>query len=177
MDVGFIILCPDRNVGGLKNTLGSISHYSYNRESICVVGSDVSAKEINEMKACCQTYKGENTITSLVNVGMKKLKHDWGFIIFAGSRIQNYLERKLSIFTTKDSDILFPVVDRKCNFIEGSFNGVLINTKFFAEVGDFPCTTMKKQGLNDFEFAKMLWAIEAVEKGCTFKGIVGMRII
>lgn len=177
MDIGFIILCPDRNVGGLRNTLGSIQHHSYNREAICVVGNDVLSASLKEMKQFCETYKGENTITSLINLGLKKLKHDWAFLIFSGGRIPAFLERKLNLFTKNDTDVLFPVIDRKINFIDGSFNGVMINTKFFAKVGEFSTTEMVKEGINDFELAKMLWAIQAIEKGCNFKAIVGMRII
>jgi hypothetical protein len=177
MDVGFVILCPDRNVGGLRNTLGSVTHHSYNRESICVVGEDATAAELKELKQHCETHKGANTITSLINVGMKKIKHEWAFIVFSGSRIQPYLERKIETFAKNDTDVLFPVVDRKCNFIDGSFNGVLFNKKFFAKVGEFVTADMQKQGLNDFELAKMFWAVDAIGHGCTFKAIVGMRVI
>ena len=74
MDLGFIILCPDRNIGGLRNTLLSISHNSYNREALAVVGSDATAAEIKTMKEICPIHKGKDTITSLINTGMKKLK-------------------------------------------------------------------------------------------------------
>lgn len=177
MDIGFLILSPDRNVAGLKNSVGSIKHHSYNRESICVVGSDANAKDIKDMKVYCPTYKGQNTITSLVNVGMKKLKHDWAFIMFGGSRIHQYIERKFEYFCKSESDILFPTAEGKYDFVEGSFNGVLINTHFFKKVGDFPAATMRKDGLNDFEFAKLLWALDACQHGATFKAIVGMRVI
>lgn len=176
MDVGFLILCPDRNPGGLKSTLGSIRLHSYNRESLCVVGSNATAQEVKELKDLCATYKGKDTITSLVNTGMKKSKHEWTCIVFAGSRIQAFLERRWK-FATKETDILFPVLDRKFDFVEGSFNGVLVNTKFFQKVGDLPTAVMKKNGLNDFEFAKFMWAVDAIEHGASFKGIVGMRII
>lgn len=177
MDVGFLILNPERNVAGLKSTLGSIRHYAYNRESICIVGNDANTKEIKEMKEYCQTHKGENTMTSLINVGMKKMQHDWAFLLFSGSRIPTFLERKFSIFCKDPKDVLFPVVDGKYNFVEGSFNGVLINTKTFREIGEFPDVVMENQGKNDFEIAKMFWAAKALEHGIKFKAIVGMRII
>lgn len=177
MDVGIVILCPDRNVAGLRNTLGSVKHHTYDRESICVVDDAIPTEALREFKQFCETHKGDNTITSLINTGMKKVKHDWAFLVFGGSRIQPNVEHKFSQWVKKDTDILFPVVDMKWNFVDGSFNGVLINKKFFADVGDFPSQTMQKSGLNDFEFAKMLWSIDAIEKGCTFKAIVGMRII
>lgn len=177
MDVGFVILCPDRKIGGLKNTLGSIRCHSYNREAICMVGNDATDAELKEFKQICVTHAGDDTITSLINTGIKKLKHDWACVVFSGSRVPSYIEWKFSTWIKNDTDVLFPVIDRKCDFTTGSFNGVVVNKKFFEKVGDFPTVTMKKYGMNDFEFAKMLWAVDAMASGCTFKAIVGMRII
>jgi hypothetical protein len=178
MDVGIVVLCPDRNPAALKNTVGSVRYSLYNRDCIAVVPKDTSPKEIQECKTHCENiYKGKETITSLVNVGMKRLKQEWGFVVFAGSRVMHFLERKWDTFVKSDKDILYPIVDRKCNFVDGSFNGVLFNRKFYQEVGDIPDTPMEKPGLNDFEFAKLLWASDALNKGAIFKGIIGMRII
>jgi hypothetical protein len=177
MDIGFVILCPDHNFAGLKNSIGSIRHHCYDREYIGVVGSDATADDIKVMKEICPIHKGKATITSLVNVGMKKVKHDWAFIMFGGSRVCSYLERRFTSFVKSDKDILYPVVDRKCNFVEGCFNGVLINVPFFKEVGDFPEMVAEKQDFNDFEMAKLFWATDAIAQGAQFKGIVGMRII
>jgi hypothetical protein len=176
MDVGFIILCPDRNIAGLRNSVGSINYHSYDRESIAVVGNDATAADIKEMKEVCPVHKGKDTITSLVNVGMKKLKHEWGLLMFGGSRVQPYVERKLK-FAESPSDVLFPVVEKRYDFVSSSFNGVMINTKFFQEAGDFPECTMIKEGMNDFEMAKLFWCMAAIEKKATFKGIIGLRII
>lgn len=177
MDVGFIILGPDRNIAGLKNTLGSIRLYSYNRPSIYVVGKDANEKDIEEFRDFCPTYQGENTITSLVNTGMKKIKTEWACIVFGGSRIPIGIENKWRTFCKKESDVLYPVVEGKYNFVEGTFNGVLINTHFFDRVGNFHTAAMQKHGMNDFEFIKLLWATDAIDHGVTFKGIVGMRVI
>jgi hypothetical protein len=177
MDVGFLVLCPNKNATGLKISLGSINNYSYNREAICVVGDNANDEDAAKLGELCPIHKGGNTLTSLINVGMKQLKHDWAFILFSGSKIPKYLERKFDLFVKNDSDVLFPVVDRKCNFVEGSFNGVMINTKFFKKIGDFQTSNIDKDGFNDFEFTKMLWAIGAINQGATFKGIVGMKII
>ncbi len=177
MDIGFLILSPDRNVAGLRNTLGSIRQHSYNRESICVVGNDANAKDIKEMKEFCPTYKGDSTITSLVNVGMSKLKQDWAFIVFGGSRLHMFIEKSWASFCKEESDVLYPIAEGKYDFAEGSFNGVLLNKNFFKKVGNFPTETMQKEGMNDFEFAKLIWAYDAILHGATFKGIVGMRVI
>jgi hypothetical protein len=177
MDLGFVVLCPDRRIGGLKNTLGSIQAHTYDRDALCVVGDDATAVELEEFNSLCPTYRGKNTVTSLINLGVKKCRHDWAFLMFSGSRLPRHIERKLTSFCTSDRDVLFPGVDGKYDFVEGSFNGVVINTKFFEEVGNFPCNVMAKAGLNDFEFAKMLWAIDAMDRGVVFKSIVGMKII
>lgn len=177
MDVGIVVLCPDRNPAALKNTVGSVRYSLYDRECIAVVPKAISPKEIIELKEYAPVYKGKDTITSLVNVGMKRLKQEWGFVVFAGSRVPRFAERKWLNFTKSDKDVLYPVVDMKCNFVEGSFNGVLFNKAFFKEVGDFPDVPMEKPGLNDFEFAKLLWATTALKFGAVFKGIVGMRTI
>lgn len=178
MDLGFIILCPDRNPGGLKNSVGSINHHSYKRDMICVVGNDANETDLKVLKPYCQILKGDETLTSLVNKGMKANKHDWAFIMFSGSRIPTFLERKLENFAKTDRDVLYPVLDfQRTDFISGSFNGVMIHSKLFKEVGDFPTFQAQKDGLNDFELAKTFWAMDAIDAGAKFKGIVGMRII
>lgn len=172
-----MILCPERNLGGIKNSLGSIQHSSYDRKSICILPGDTSPTELKSVKTFVETHKGSNTVTSMINVGMKKCKSEWAFLMFSGSRVPPHIEEKLELWAKKETDVLFPVVDRKCDFVEGSFNGVLINTKFFKKVGEFPSATMEKVGLNDFELSKMLWAVDAIEHGVTFKAIVGLKII
>lgn len=176
MDVGFIVLCPDRTLDGLKNTVRSIKYQS-ETECIAVVPQDTTSQEMKEFKVICpSTYKGKDTITSLVNVGMKRLKHEWGCLVFADSRISLYLDRKFK-FATSEKDVLYPIVEKKAGFVDASFNGVLINKVFFKEVGDFPTHTIQRKDLNDFEMAKLLWGLDAIDKGVVFKGIVGMRVI
>lgn len=177
MDFSVIIISHNYNIGGIKSTVNSVKTSTYNRNSICVVTEDVPDKELKEIKNIVEVYKAKNTITSLINTGIKKNKNQWSFIVFAGSRIPYYIEKKLDCFCKNDKDILFPVIDRKINFVDGCFNGVLINNKFFKEVGDFPNFSFQKQNVNDFEVAKMIWATEAIEKGGQFKAIVGMKII
>lgn len=177
MDVGFVILSPDRNIAGLKNTIGSIKLRSYNREYICIVGDDANTKDIKEMKEYCPTFKGKDTITSLINLGIKKTKNKWACVVFGGSRIPNCIEKKWITFAKEPNHVLFPVAENKSDFVQGCFNGVLINCDFFKLVGDFPTTTMQKHGMNDFEFAKLMWASDAVDCGAIFKGIIGMRVI
>ena len=94
--------------------------------------------------------------------------------MFAGSRVKTNPIKKLSIFTKDKKDILFPIVNHKISFDEGSSNGILINKEFFNAVGEFPC--IKGSNFNDFEVSKFLWGCKALEKGAKFKAIAGMNI-
>ena len=176
-DLGFIILCPNKNVAGLKSTLGSIKFYAYDRESICIVGNDATKSEIEELKEFCPVYKGKNKITSLINAGMRHLKHEWGMFIFAGARIPKFLERNISTWVKDPKDIIYPVYEDKHDFVDASLNGVMIHKKTFKEVGKWPDNDMEKDGLDEFSMAKLLWSVDAINAGCQFKGILGIRIM
>lgn len=178
MDVGFLILCPDNKESGLRITIRSILNYfGKDSEYIATVGGNVSPSDLKSLKEICSTHKAKDTITSLVNIGMKKSKCDWTFVIFSGSRVQPHTPRKLESFVKNTTDILYPIIDHKYGFVDGSFNGVLVNTEFFKEVGEFPNASFEKSEVNDFEFAKLLWALDAIKKGATFKGVIGMNIV
>ncbi len=178
MDVGFVLLCPDKDVRGMRNSISSINFHCYDRETIAIVGDNTTTKELKELKEICPTHKAGNTITSLINTGMKKMKHQWAFLMFGGARVQTYLERKLLTFAKETTDVLYPVAvgDSKWNFVDATFNGVLIHTQFFARIGDFPELTIEKDGMNDFELAKLLWAMDAMKAGVTFKAIAGLEV-
>lgn len=173
---GFVILCPERNMGGLKNTIGSIKQSYADKQVICVVGDDASKQELLEMNNLCQTIKGGDTITSLMNLGIKKSKADWNVLTFAGSWLRPCIYRKFDLFVKSEKDILFPVVDGKTNFYDGSMNGIILHKKTFEEVGDFNTSPMQKSGQNELELIKLFWSFNAIEKGCNFKAIIGMRV-
>lgn len=176
MDIGFIVLCPSKDVRQLRNTVKSVQYHT-TREVVCVVGNDASPSDIKDFKVVCDNiYKGKDTITSLMNVGMKRLKHKWGVFLFSGTLLRPMVEKRLCRFIESDKDIIFPILNRKMGFIEGSVDGLMINKDTFEAVGDLPDAKMQKEDLNDFEIAKLMWQQEAAEKGCIFKGIVGVRI-
>jgi len=175
LNLGIIILCPDGNLSGVSKTLISAQHNSYHRECMAIISDSADVKE---MKGLCPVHRGRETITSLINVGMHKLKQEWGLLVFAGSRFQHYFERKLSIFVKSEYDVLFPVIgwnDGKMVFETACFNGVLINKKFFEKIGDFPEDTEAYERLNDFEMAKLFWCAAATQQGGIFKGVVGLQ--
>jgi hypothetical protein len=176
MDLGFVILCPDKDARALRVTARSIQHFS-SRNAITVVGNNTGPHDIKKLKEWTENvYKGKNTITSLINTGMKRIKNDWAIILFAGTQIRPLLERKITRFVTSDKDIVYPIVADKYHFHNGSCNGLLINRHTFKEVGNLPDMTMKKDGFNEFEISKLFWSEDAIDKGCRFKGVVGLRI-
>jgi hypothetical protein len=177
MDLGFVILCPNKDDLALRNTVRSIRHYAH-RDIIGVVGDNAGPHDIKKMKEWCDNvYKGKDTITSLMNTGMKRIKNDWALILFEGSIIRPMLERKICRFVTSEKDVIFPIVAGKYDFVEGSCNGILVHRNTFKEVGDFPEIGMSKEGLNELEVSKMFWAEDAIRKGCQFKGVIGVRIL
>lgn len=174
---GFVILCPDKNISGLKNTIDSFDAIYPDSPRICIVGNNVNNDEIAIMNKFCPTFKGQNTITSLINFGMKKTKSDWNVIIFAGSRIRPIIQKEFDLFVKSEKDILFHVVDGKYTFCEGSMNGIIIHKNTFLEVGNFISSPINKVEMNEMEVVKLLWSLDAIEKGCVFKAILGMRIV
>lgn len=179
-NIAFLILNPDKSVALLKNTVNSIITNIGQVEILGVTGGDITPTETRVFKEICPMAKGKDTLTSLINTGMKKLKSDWVLILYAGSRIKHNCLRKVQRFAATDKDICFPIVsfegERNLNFVEASSNGILINRKNFEKIGDFPDAKSKVKEVNDFELAKMLWAAEAIEQGCQFKGIVGFNL-
>jgi hypothetical protein len=111
------------------------------------------------------TFFGENSIASLCNEGIKRCRQDWAYIVFAGSKIRKYVDAKLTKYIQSEKDVIFPVVDRKWNFINATINGLLINKHFYIDVGNF-------KDVNDFQITKLEWADKALNKGAKFKAIV-----
>lgn len=176
LDMEVVILCPEFTPNDLKVTLRSVANNCYNRACITVVPDSITPKQLKEAKEICPTYKGGNTFTSLINMGMSKVGAPWAFIVYSGSVVKPYTERKLDLFTTSEKDILFPVVNMKMNFVEGSTNGLLINKKTFQEVGAWPNVVLQNSIHNEFEMSKLLWYLDAIPKGVIFKGIIGLRV-
>lgn len=133
-------------------------------------------EELTEMIGICNTVKAGNTITSLINCGMKHSDAEWNVIVFAGSWLRTSLLYKAKTFIKSDRDVLFPVVDWKSNFVDGSMNGIVLHRKMFEDAGDFPEGEMQKAGVSDIEMAKLFWSVNAIDKGAIFKAIVGMRV-
>lgn len=177
-DLGFVIISPQPSLGGLKNTVRSINNNYPGSSYICVVPQTTRAEEIKEMSDVCKVIKGKQTITSLINAGIKKSEKEWNLIVIEGSVIHKSIGRKFSIFLKDEKDILFPIVieydfqgkPRKmhADFVEGTLNGILINQKTFKKVGNFTD--------NPLEMSKLMWSVQAINEGCCFKGILGAKL-
>ena len=169
LKTSFVIVCPDNSLSLLKNTANSIKSKYYDLPFICVANGAATPEELAEMKLICPAYKGKTTISSLINVGMRHAPAEWVFIVFAGSNLPQKLDAKFAFFVNNEKDILFPVVQRKTNFIDGTWNGLYLNKKNFKEIGEF-------QEIGELDEVKCDWAGRALEKGCRFKAIVGNKV-
>lgn len=170
LNYGFVIICPNSNIGQIKTTTNSVKHNYQTDKYICVVPEDCHADDLKEMNKLSRTIKGGDTITSLINAGMDKtLCPEWNFIVIAGTWVRANLDRKYSYFVESEKDILFPIVDRQTNFVDGSINGFLIHKKAWIDIGHMPSN-------NPLEICKLVWAINAVDTGHKFKAVLGTAI-
>ena len=169
LDLGFIILCHDGTASRLWNTISSIQVHYPNCPCICATGESTTEEELKTMQKKCVTRMGKNTITSLINAGMKSAPASWNFIVIAGSYVRGHLDQKFSYFVEEEKDVLFPIVDKKMNFVDGTINGILMHKKTFKEVGEMG-------EYESLELCKLEWAVRAIENGCRFKAIAGTKI-
>jgi len=170
LKTGFVVLCHNCNLGQAKTTINSIKNNYPESKYCCVVPEYCHNEEIEQIAKLCTTHKAYSTVTSLINMGMENAPcKEWNFIVIAGSWVKMGLDRKCSYFIESPKDILFPIVDRKMNFIDGSINGILMQKQAFQEIG--PLATD-----HPLEICKLFWMMEAQEKGYKFKAILGTAI-
>lgn len=174
---GFVVLCPEKNVDGLNTTVTSIENVYKDFPIVCTVGDNCSDDEFSKMNGICRTVKGGDTITGLINLGVHSSDRPWNVVVFAGSWVRNYLRRKFDLFVKDERDILFPVVDGRYNFVDGSMNGIILHKRAIEEIGDIPTVPMQKFGYDELELIKLFWATTALEKGFKFKAIIGMSAV
>lgn len=180
LDIGFVILSPEPNVGRLLSTVRSINkHYGEETPRICVVAKKTPPTVLTELKTVCPAVRGRDTITSLINIGMRKGHKEWNVVVMEGVWVRPRLNFKYANFLESSKDVFFPIVpdyDREGipirlnnTFVEATLNGLCIHQATHKEVGDFGDE-------ENIEFAKMMWAITAQEKGCKFKAVLGAKI-
>lgn len=178
-DFGFVILSPDHNFGLIRSTIGGLRNHYADKHITVAVSNTATKEDIDEIKTICpNVHKGKHTVTSLINVGVKKGFKGWNILLMEGSLIRRNIHRKLMDRIVTEKDILFPIVADYdymgkptkiyANIVDSTLNGFTIHQKTFKEIGDFSD--------NPMEISRLFWALGAVDKGCTFKAILGAKI-
>jgi len=179
VSLGFIVLAVDLNSARLKSTRNSIhNHYGKNTPIVCVVPKQSNANEVKISKDICPIVKGKDTVTSLINTGFKHGHKDWNIVVTEGVWVRPNLIRKYEKFLEDEKDIFFPVVASynvqgiptkifNC-FWDCTLDGIMIHQKTFKEIGEFDD--------GDLERSRLIWAANALEKGCKLKPILGARL-
>lgn len=171
-DFGFLILCPEINYALARVTVGSIKSIHPDASIKIVVPAGSPKNEILDMAKLANVIPSEgDTVTGMMNNGLKASDKFWNFILVGGARVTNYLINKYLYFTKSDKDVLFSVVDRKMYFHDCSLNGIFMNKKSLAEVGKLP------DDCDDILLSKLVWANNAIDKGYKFKAITSAKFM
>lgn len=160
IDMEVAILCLDSSSKNIDRTAKSFVNFSKKYNFFVIIPQNSSLSEFYY-----PTYKANNCITCMFNEAFDKTKSEWLYFVFSGTSIKKNIDLKLSKYINNINDVIFPVVDRIWNFVDGSMNGILLNRKFFEEVGNF-------ESGNDIKLTKLEWAGRAIAKGAKFKAIV-----
>lgn len=169
LDFGFVVLCIGDNASLAKATIRNLEVNYPTAPSIVIVGETMHKDNVKMLNGIRPIYQGSKTITSLINAGMRHAPADWNMLIIAGSHVQSGLDRKFSLFVERETDILFPIADKKYIFTEGTINGICMHRNTFKMVGNMP----ENGSLDE---CKLEWSVTAIEKGCSFKAIAGAKI-
>jgi hypothetical protein len=168
--VSFLVLCPELNIGGLRSTISSIKSNFPKNDYMCVLGENANDIDMCEILKITPVMKGGNTITSLMNNGIKQSKKEWVYIIVAGVMLRPTIFRKYETFLTNETDIMYQITNKTTwLFPDATINGILINKKAIKEVGDFPDE-------ENIVNSKLVWGATALEKGFKFRGLVGVKL-
>lgn len=170
LDAGFVVLCPDRNPGTLRITVNGIRSRYPGSSVVASVPEDTPEKDFDIMNAICPTYKGRNTITSLINTGLNNSASLWSIIVMCGTHVRPNLDKKYSLFVESTKDILFPIAEGRTNFVDGTLNGIMIHKDAWDVAGNF-CNE------NPLVICKLLWTLDAMKRGCIFKAVIGCQIV
>lgn len=170
LDCGFVIIAPENNAKHIEITAMSIIRKFGATPMVCVMTSEASEDSESEASSLCRVVKGGTTYSSLINAALRNPQAEWTMIIISGTSMRMRTYRKYGFFTETKRDILYPVVDRKMNFVDGTVNGILFHRDAHSEVGDMPeCQSLEE--------SKMRWGYEASCRGYKFKGIVGAGLV
>lgn len=165
---GFVILCPERNYGGLIATVRSIQAHYPDKPYLCVTVPEADASELSEFNGVCPTFVGGDTYTSLINLGVRENKAEWSYIVMAGVHIRAKQLSRYERFCMGKNSVMYPVVDRLWQFDESTLNGLFLHRQAFEEIGPFD------ESGDDFQKVRLYWGAEAAAKGYRFISLVGV---
>jgi hypothetical protein len=157
------IICTGPSAAGIKKTVESCFYLDHPSKNLIVVKDDFDKTQINP--AWGKLVIGGTAITDMIDIGCKNAETDWVYFVLAGTRLQKRIDSKNALHVKSYKDVLFPVINRRWNFIDATLNGLLLNKKFHEEVGDFGSG-------NDLMVTKLIWADRALSMGVKFKAIV-----
>jgi len=180
LDINFIVISEQPNYGRFQYTKNSIINNYGEKTSISCCVSKNSKEDLSLYKKQIKTKIVKNkNILELINEGIINSEKEWNIIVSEGIWIKPNVDKKYLVFTESEKDILFPIsyeldingriFNLKTNFIDCSFNGLLINKNCFLDVGNFIEEDVVK--------SKLDWFIRANQKKCKFKSILGLKLI
>ena len=177
--MGFAIISSEPNYGNLACTVRSIKNNYSTANYLCVTSRSVKSEQYKKMIELCPVFKGKSTVTSLINMALKKSKSEWTLVVMEGTPIHRGIDKKYGLFIENNKDVLFSIIMQydkqgrpiviKDTFEDAPLNGMLIHRDTFKEVGDFTDESIP--------VSKLFWEAKAVDQGCKFKGVIGMRIL
>jgi hypothetical protein len=171
LDFGFVILFPEPKINLLKITLKSIYLNYPEYPFITVAANSIPANTISEMKKLCKVIKSKNTITSLLNTGLRNAPAEWVIFVCAGTLVKRKFCKKISRFIENETDVVYPIVEKIYKWRECSLNGICINKKMIKTVGPF------LENRDDLEFCKEYWSLIATATcNAKFKAVLGASI-
>lgn len=169
LNLGFVVICVTANLGHLKTTLNSLRCHHPERPYIAVCPEDMTEANLVGLKVGPVVRNGGSP-ASQINTGIAKATwKEWCMVIQAGTWVRSLIDVKFSHFIESEKDILFPIMDRLIHFTDAAWNGTLIHKKAVEDIGPFPEN-------NPEGICKLLWALDAIQKGYKFKGVVGATL-
>jgi len=169
-DIGFVILLTELRTAGIYATAKTIESNFGKTKHICVVPEYSKEEALKPIKNISNIVKGGETISSLINTGIKESKKDWNLIVMAGNIIRYKPVSRYKQWVQSKKDILYRATNTmNWKWEDSSLHGLLMHKEALQEVGDFP----EEKSL---QFCKLLWGDSAIKKGYKLKGLVGIKL-
>jgi hypothetical protein len=163
LDMSLCVISVNRTVQEINKSFESAFYLDYDCGKILCVKPDFDTTGVDLENV--KVLRHGESMTEMVDFACKNSVTEWIYFIFAGTKLAKKIDTKNAMHVTSHKDILFPVINRRWNFVEANLNGLLLNKNFHEEVGDFGAG-------NDLMVTKLIWADKALQHGAKFKGLV-----